>query len=618
LVRVLVVLAAILIGTELLYLAAANAYLNSGRLPARISRNRERFSIRWGAAWSLWPGHVHLSDVAMRGRSARIDWYAHLDAVGATFRVRPLFERTVHLRTVAVSGVDYRQRRRLPQGDAAAAPEASLPPLPEVFAGPDRPSKPRQPGGRRGDAWTIVADAIRADIDQLWFDRYRLAGRMDLRTSMNLVVRGPMAFPSVRLAMTRGDLTDGGREILGGLRFDIATALGPFVPKGMRAPDVIGLLSGRFRIDSDRASLFFLEAYFRKAPWLHFNGHSVLAADLRLDAGHLQPGSTLDARADNVDIDFLDRKLTGRGHIVARCTAEAGGPLSQVEVLLDDFALFAPDRAEPFARGSGFKVSASSAAVDLHDPFATLQVVADLPGAVIPDLSFYNRYIPAGTGLIIRGGVGGIRYHVEGSHEARSAHGSITLTAEDLRMQFESYPIRGDVTIETRLRALDPVEGRFDISGTRMEIASRIIPWKATLSFPRARVRYTEPMQGTADATFRMTDTSPIVALFDARKDISRFAERLMTIRDIKGTTGLAVDDGGCSITDLEVTGHRFKALADLTLHEGGKDGILYLKLGIFSLGVAFDRGRKDLDLVRARAWFEKQRAARRGPPAAR
>jgi hypothetical protein len=376
------------------------------------------------------------------------------------------------------------------------------------------------------------------------------------------------------------------------------------------------MLSGRFRIDSDAASLLFLEAYLRKAPWLRYNGTSVLAADLRLEGGHLQPGSTLDSRSDHVDVDFLDRKLTGRGHISARVDEVDAAPLSRLEVLLEDFALWAPDLDEPFARGTGFKISATSAALDLENPFETIQVIADLPEAVIPDLSYYNRYIPADSGLAIRGGTGRIRYHVETRQGERTAHGTIALEAEDIRARFEGYPLRGDVAIQARLVALDPVAGRFDVSGTRIDLSSRLIPWTASLSFSKAVVRFGTPMQGRADTVLRMTDTSPLVAMFDAQKDISRFAERLMTIRDIKGTMALAAGEGGCTIDGLDITGHRFHALADLALRKGGKDGILYLKLGIFSLGVAFDDGKKDLDLVRARAWFEKQRAARRGRPA--
>jgi hypothetical protein len=609
--RALLLAAGVLLGAEALYLVAANVWLNSGRVTARISRNPGRFAIRWGAAWTLWPGQVHLSDVAMRGGSARIDWYAHLDSVGATFLVGPLFDRTVHLRRVTAAGIDYRQRIRRNGEAEGTPPESSLPPLPAVVAGPAPEARPRPPGQPRGALWTIVADSIHADIDQLWIDRYRLAGEMDLRTSMNLVVRGSMVFPSVRVTMTRGALTEGGREILGGLRFDIATSLGPFVPRGLHAIDVISLLSGRLRIDSQRASLFFLEAYFRKAPWLHFNGHSVLAADLRLDAGRLLPGSTLASHAENLDIDFLDRKLTGRSQIVERVTDEDGVARSHVEVMLDDFALFVPDRPEPFARGTGFRVSSTSTDVDLHDPFATLHVVADLPSAVIPDLSFYNRFIPAGAGFAIRGGTGRIGYHIEGNQEEGSAHGSISLTAENLQARFETYPIHGDVTIETHLKALDPRAGSFDVSGTTIDMASRIIPWRARLSFPSARVRYTEPMQGRARTVIRMTDTTPLVAIFDAKKDISRFTKRLMTIQDIEGTATVAVDEGGFAISDLDITGHHFHALADMHLKQGGKEGILYLRLGLISFGVAFDRGEKDIDLVRARAWYEKQHAAR-------
>jgi hypothetical protein len=125
-------------------------------------------------------------------------------------------------------------------------------------------------------------------------------------------------------------------------------------------------------------------------------------------------------------------------------------------------------------------------------------------------------------------------------------------------------------------------------------------------------VRYSEPMQMSADVKFRMTDTAPLVALFDAQKDVSRFVENLMTIQDIEGKTSLKVDDHGSEIAGLEIAGEDFLALAEMALREEGKNGILYVRLHGFSVGVAFDRGEKDVDLIRARAWYEKQRARRR------
>lgn len=605
-------LAAVLV-VDVIYLVAANVYLNTSRLPALINRHPQKVVVRWDYAWTVWPGTVHLNDVEIRGRSKRIDWYASLDSVSASVGLRPVYGRVIHLRKVSVSGVDYRQRKRPGPGES---PEASAPDIPSVAGfdpssggGVASPSKDRR---ERGEPWTIVADRIQGDIGLIWIDRYRLAGRMSFKTSMRLVVRGELDFPRVEFAMTKGDLFEGDRAILADLRVDADTALRPFVPKGMKAIGALRLLTGRFQILSERASLFFLEPYFKSTPWLKFNGQSKVEADLRLGEGRLQPGSTLVSTSDAIDTDLLDQKLTGSGRISGRIEEAGAGRRAHLEVRLDTFQIGEPRSAKPYANGSGFIVEATSTSLDLVEPFTNLEVTADLPEATIPVLASYNRYFPRSAGISIESGSGRIRFHVEGSQREGSLHGWINVSAKEVLLEFEDYDVKGDFEIDARLKDIRVREGRYDVSGTTIRLVSRKFPWKGTVSLRRADLRFTEPMQVGADVGIVMTDTTPLVALFDAQKDVSHFVEKLMTIPDVRGSASISVGAEGIEASDVEVTGGKLHLLADLKLGKNGKNGILYIKFGIFSVGVEFVDGKKDLDIVRARKWYEKARAKRR------
>ena len=613
LLRLLILLTAVLFAAEGLYLLTANFYLNSERLLAVINRKPGKFSIRWDGGWTVWPGRVHLRNVAMRGSSRRLDWYAHLDTVSVSARIAPLFDRHVLLRRVKVTGVDYRHRRRNATGGVE---EPGFPELPEVLAGiPDRAMPTETTAGagdpRDKESWTIVADDIDAEFNQLWLDRYRMIGSMTLDTSMEMVVRGPLAFPRIHFSMERGDVSVAERIILGGLGFDAQTALPPFGRNAATFREATRHLSGRFRLRADGASLFFLEAYLKKAPWLRFNSQAPLEADLRIDDGRLTPGSTIKSDSDAVSVDLLDRRLTGAGTIGMSVEETQNGPLARLEARLETFSLSMPDGDEPFATGRGFKVIATSPSLSFADMFTTLDVVADLPEAIIPDLSYYNRYIQRDCGIVILGGKGTISYHIEANQDEKSLHGWTDLTATNGALKFQDYEIRGDVKIHTNIRNVDLERKWFDISETTIALHSDTFPWTADIALPRAKALYSEPMQLDADLNFRMTDTAPLVAVFDAKKDISRFSEKLMTVENVKGKATLRLSDRGAEIAGLGVTGEDLLVLADLALREKGKDGILYIKYHVFSVGVAFENGKKDLDLVRARKWFDEQRARR-------
>src|SRR5213593_1992922 len=213
------------------YVLAGLVFLNTRLASEVINRRPERFQIRWRFAWTLWPGIVTLHDVEARGRSRRTGWYVHLDSVTTRCRLLPLLDRTVHLASARAKGVDYRLRRDRPPGTTSVIPATELPSIPEMFDGPQSVGGARGPARRPGRAWTILADRIDCDVVQLWIDRYRLTGRMRVETPMNLVVRGPMAFSPVRIAMVSGDLRAGDETIVAALRLDAHATLHPFVPR---------------------------------------------------------------------------------------------------------------------------------------------------------------------------------------------------------------------------------------------------------------------------------------------------------------------------------------------------------------------------------------------------
>ncbi len=599
---------------EVLYLGAANTALNGGMLEKRLNRRPDRFEIHWRSGWSLWPGTISLQDVRLRGSSRRLDWQASLDSVGATFDLLPLKSRRVHLRAVRAAGVDYRQRHKSLPGDTSRIPEADLPPIPEVT--PEQ-TVPPPPGPSR--RWTILADDIVCDVDQIWIERFRLAGRMQVSTSMFLVPRHALEFPGVRLTMRSGGLFAGKEAIFEALGMDVQAQVHRFVPRGLRRLDFFHYLSGRFDLSSDSASLFFLEAYFRKTPWVRFNdrgkGHFVVV----LDHGEMREGTRLEMANDRVDMEFLDRHLIGRGVIRGAVNQDAEGRLqSDVTARLTEFQVAAAGRSQPLARGDLAVLQARSHHLDLADPFDDLEVRFDLPRAEIVDLSYYNTLIPAGSGFRLLSGSGTMSYHLEGSQEERSLHGTIDLVVDEGAASFRDYEMRGGFSVHGLLRQASPQEMLFDIAGTRVEVRKRNPDWSASFLFPKARMRFTDPMALDATLRLKMQDTRPLVAMFDALKGVPDWLERMMTIPDLQGTAELVGRGDQMSVRDLDVMGTSLHALADLDFENKSRDGILYLNFHGFSFGIHLLPDGKNIKIVRPLSWFHAERARRRGasPPA--
>jgi len=601
---------------ELLYAVPVNLVLNTPLRSRLLNRRPERFRIDWSWALSPWPGFVALGGVTTGGQSRTIQWEARLSAVEATFAVPPLFRRVVDLHEVRARGVRYAQRPRLDAG-AAVPPDAADWPRLSSRKNPPDPDPDEEARRRKSPVapWTVRAGRIHCGVEQIWIGRYRIAGAADVDAVLDLVARGPISLPRLEYHLEAGEMRVGMLRMFEGLRLEARARLDPFTPRGRKAEDVIRALSGEFALDARDGSLKFLEAYFRKVHGLEVNGGGPMRLHLLVDEGRLLPGSRLQRSKDRIDTTFLDNRITGNGTVEAEVVIEDGVPISRLELVTPRYEVTRTGASAPFAHGTGFRLLAKSANLDLTDPFADMHLAADLEKEEIPDLSVYNVFLPEAGRARIVSGRGRMSYHFEGDSDERALNGSMRFDMLDLALRFEETVLRGDVRIDAVLRHGDPRGRAFDISGTRVTMRHRDPPWRGVVRFPRARLAFTEPMRIDARATLALQDTRPLVTVFDAFKHVPPRLERLLTIEDVHGGTGFVVRPDVVEIHDLAMQGRGLKARAELTLRDRGKEGILYIRLHGFSIGIALEPGKKrDLKLVRPLAWFEQEKARRTSP----
>jgi hypothetical protein len=596
----------------LIYLLGVNLFLNTPLASYQINRRPEKFRIAWILAVSPWPGLVYLRGVETRGQSRVIQWSAHLDAVTTSFQVRPLFRRTVRMNWVRAEGAVYRQRKRLAPGGERDPQASEFPTIPGLSNPPRTPPESLYPVKPPGRAWRIVADRIDCGLGEIWINRYRLDGTMSARTQLDMTVRGSVDLGAVRFEVSEGRMRTGKDPVLEKLHLLTDARIDPLRPKGLAPAEVLQAVSGDFSIEAGDARFAFLEAYFRKVPWLHLRGTGPLKMDLRLDRGKLVRGTHFRLERDNMDAQFLDRRITGAGYAEGEVVPAESGEAFRLRAVVNRYDVAEISGKDPFMSGRDFEVTATSSSLDLTQPFTDLKVTVDLPQSDIPDMSFYNRYIPAESRLSILSGAGRVRMHFEGSQEEQSLHGDVLVTMKDLKLKFESITLSCDITISARLQHGDPREGRFEISGTRVDLLHAKPRWTGRIELPRSVIWFSQPVRMEASLKLALQDTRPIVIMFDAHHDVPTWVENLMTIEGVAGGARLAANEKTVEVRDLEITGKGLRTLADMDFSDAGRSGILYLRFHGFSLGVERSGGKRDFKFIRPLNWFEKTRGSAR------
>jgi hypothetical protein len=457
----------------------------------------------------------------------------------------------------------------------------------------------------------VVADRIQCDIDQLWFDRFRFAGRMHLETPMSLIVHGPMEFSRIRLTMSKGDLLAGKDTIFADLALDVDARIHPFVPGQAKRLGFFRSLSGRFDLRSPSASLFFLDAYFHSTPWVHFNKRAAGRITFVMDHGRLQPGTSLEIVNDHADMQIIDRRIIGKSEIRGRVDRVDGEPQSTLTATMREFEVVPLDSDEPFAQGRDATLQAISRTPDFCNPFTDVRMVFDMPEGHLLDVTHYNRMIPPGSAFRLVSGTGTLRYHLEGSRAERGLHGEIDMAIKDGAATFKNAGIRGNLGVHALLRQASAKDKYFDISGTRLDLSIDEPRWSAVIRLPQAKMSFAEPIASDATIRLSMQDTRPIVVLYDALKGIPDWIQHMMTIENIRGGALLHAEGGQVYVNDLDITGEKLHALGELTMGNKGRDGLLYIHFHGFSLGIRMYEGGRDLKIIRPLHWFKTERAAR-------
>lgn len=261
-----------LLGLWLLYLLAANVFLNS-RVGDRVLNQRpERFHARWQWAMSLYPGHIDARGVVLGGHARRMRWEVSADAAHGRIRILPLFRRTVHFGHIQAG------RARLTLG---RAPDLA----------------PRTPSTRAAGRppWTLQFDAIDSrDIGRLQLWDWDVAGKGSARFGFRKQLRGgPFEMLPSRLQLRQATLMRRQRTWASGAELDLHMQMASHVPREVVGLAKLALVDGRLTLRGDGPGLRIREAADGRLDWQPSGNDGRLRADIALRKGELRAGSSV-------------------------------------------------------------------------------------------------------------------------------------------------------------------------------------------------------------------------------------------------------------------------------------------------------------------------------------
>jgi hypothetical protein len=491
------------------------------------------------------------------------------------------------------------------------------------FTGGTPPAPGAAPPGTRSSWSARFTDARLAGDCEVELAGYRFDG--GLRAGGTLEWDGQeLLLESASLDLARGRLRHGEETVARALNLQAEGRVEPFAPGRVMGLEGMRLLSGRFQVDGDIASLGFLQPYLEKASWLNLDGNGILRGDLRLERGLLLPGSRFSVSPARLKAEYLLSRATGTADLTGTVVKKAGGVELDMQAVFGRFEVAARGVpiAPPHIHGKGFRLALSTRDLDLAQKGKDFRIRLDLPAAEVADLTFYNAYLPTQSGVEIVSGAGRLSFWLEVETEGRSGKGEVALTSDGVRVRLNDVELNGVLSLHAPLASNDLRSTTFTLDGTRLsldhvalrEMGEEAEPeakgppgWWARLELPQASMSWAQPLSVTGTVRLDMRDSGLLLSLFSRRQRYLKWFRRVLDVPGVAAQGKLRLDQGAVVIDPLVATGKGIELRTRLRLSRERRRGFLFVRRGSLAVGIELDGDRRDYRFIRPREWYDSR-----------
>jgi hypothetical protein len=562
----------------------------------------------------------------------------------------PLVVRELAWRRVRLSGVEVRVLREAElAGSAPPAPSEQAPPsapedgpgrsaprvdpdfLPEIEdlaadaapaeGGRARPGEPSAAAAAR--PWSYAFRDVRVeDLREVWADDRRFRGRATARGGFALRRRATAEILRSELRAEGLTLLAGGRELARDVRGTARLRFAPWRYRGARLRAVLARADGEIELAGEVAPDEVLDWLFTGWPALELDSQpSRIEARFALARGRLRAGSRVEVANGDQRVRFLGFEARGDARLTAAVDGRWGRTRLETRLELGRWRLGRP--GEPVTLvGEGLRLVARAEEPRLDAPPRAAQLELDLGRGSLPDLGFVNELLPAAAQIRIESGsatVGGeLRVVQAGPGGPPGGEGVLRLRGSGLRLTAAGQSLSGDLEADLRLAEPDLATPAFSIAGSKLalrEVAAvtsagdRVRGWWGEVSLARGRVVLARPasLGGLFDA--RLSDTRPMVAFYELRRDLPEWGERLLTVENVSASGGFEWTPGRLRIDDTTVPLAHGEVRAKLDLDRTSRRGRMLLSWRSLAVGVELEGGERSLRLRDAREWYASEQA---------
>jgi hypothetical protein len=598
------------LGIEVVWLVVINAALTLPVTQDLLNRVKpEKFQVRWERAWSWYPGQVTAIKPFANGQSRSQQWQASVDRVHARIALLPLLVKRVHIPWGEAVNAEYRQRPRLKPDTDYTALLAHYPDIEgyEVLPVSDRPLPDRRP-------WkTVLGEVEVTGSHSIWIHQFRAAFDGDLGGGLSVVARGgPLEMDIDEIDIDLGGAwvnSDQPMVDRGSIRGQFGFV--PFRPRENKGLPMLGFATADLTVSLDTRRLKFIDVFLLNFDDVHVDGSGAVTGRVVYDQGVVAPGTDLHVDANDLRVEALSLDISGTGGIDLG-VADSPDSLLLLDFAFHDLVVQHQEDDAPMLEGDTLELQLSgSRSLSLAEDGIDFQrtISLDIDTLAVPDLSRFQRFVPAKWPLRLNGGAGRLGGRallgpnvLSADLQLASGHADLSVGQYDFDTDLDATLRLENPDVKNRPTRLDGTGLRLSESTLQRDADDVTAPWAASIEIGEARLSFLTPaekqrgshafdllrLMGQEGARTLLADSAGALD-FEASVSSLAFLDALLTSEEparVRGDgnlegrivlkeglpdigTRMNIRSGSLNVTVLDYLA-RGDGQVDLTLEEGG------------------------------------------------
>jgi hypothetical protein len=380
---------------------------------------------------------------------------------------------------------------------------------------------------------------------------------------------------------------------------------------------LLGNSRGVMGFNATVSSLAWIGVLLGKDHQTGFEGSSTVQGDFLLEAGLPAVGTDVVITSDALAVNIMDYISSGDGQIRFRVKEGGEKPDWLLDVELEDADLKRQNEAVAVIQNVNLNLNALVEDMTFEEGKKEFSLAFKIQSAEVTEMSTFNDFFPPDSPVLLSSGTADLTADIVLQHD--DADGWLSLDSRGLVAQADAQTIKADLAADILLVGGVPADMAFDISGSVLRLNNvQVIGeseefnqdyWSAVVKLVRGETTWTRPPRLTTEAEIQISDSRPIVAMFQNQDGWRpEFLANMLTVEDITGTVNMNVANEIISIPHAHVISDNIEAGAKATISGKENDGVVYVRYKKASAIVKISDGKKNLDIIQPLKKYEEYR----------